>query len=190
MAWPIGNLDDFRESLDTAEPLPFYALVLYAAPGLADAQLRAYVHEHRADSAAVTGEHCRAFVLENGDERPVEPLQQDDVAAIAEYLGADRAAVPGIVFYTEPAMQPEGLCLRLGPVLTDPAADPARVFGALGAMVSASASAAPYDRLPDLRQRLTDVWSSQVVGGGIVEGGSMSMALTHILGQIRESAAD
>lgn len=188
MALPIGNLDDFRESLDTAEPLPFYALVLYAAQGAANAQLRAYVHIHRADSAALTGEHCRAFVLENGDGQAVEPLGPDDVAAIAEYLGADGAAVPGIIFYTEPAMQPEGLCLRLAPLLPDPTADPAGVFEELGVMVSASASAAPYDRLLDLRQRLIDAWSPQVVGGGIVEGGSMSMALTHILGQIRETA--
>lgn len=189
MAQPIGTLDDFRESLETAiESQAFYAVILYAAEGAADQTVRAYVDTHRADSAAVAGEDCRVFVLENGDEQPTGPFVTEDVAAIAEYLAADRAAVPGIVFFTEPAMQPEGLCLRLGPLLGSPDGDPGVVFGRLGGMVSAAAAVAPYDRLPDLRQRLTDAWSPQLVRGGLVEGGSVSMALTHILGQIRDSA--
>ena len=181
MAWPIGNLDDFRESLDTAlESQPFSAVILYAAGDGADEQVRAYVSSHRDDSAAITGEQCRAYTLGNGDEQALMP---EDVASIAEYMGADRAAVPGIVFFTEPAMQPEGLSLQLASLLSDPDS----VFGEIAAMVTASASAAPHDRLPDLRQRLTDAWSPQVVGGGLVEGGSVSMALTHILGQLRET---
>ena len=61
------------------------------------------------------------------------------------------------------------------------------MFGELAAMVTASASAAPDDRLPDLRRRLTDRWSPQLVTSGLVEGGSVAMALTHIVGQIREN---
>ena len=187
MGWPIGNLDDFREAVETAEPVPFYAVILYAAQGEADASVRAYVNSHRGDSAAVTGEHCRAFVLEDGAEQPIDGFPPAKVASIAEYLGADRAAVPGVLFFTEPAMQPEGLGLRLGHLVGGAVGDPAGMFGELAAMVTASASAAPDDRLPDLRRRLTDRWSSQLVTSGLVEGGSVAMALTHIVGQIREN---
>jgi hypothetical protein len=191
MAMPIGNLDDFREAVETDEPVPFWAVVLYAAGGEANQAVQAFVSSHRGDSAALTGEHCRTYVLDNGTDQPIERLAPEDVASIAEYLGADRTAIPGIVFFTEPAMQPEGLSVRLAELLPAGAAgaDVAGVFNGLAEMVTAAASAAPDDRLPDLRRRLADRWPTQIVGGGLVEGGSVKMALTHIVGQIRDIAA-
>jgi hypothetical protein len=153
--------------------------------------VRAFVRSHRGDSAALTGEHCRTYVLDNGTDPPIQRLAPEDVASIAEYLGAERAAVPGVVFFTEPAMQPEGLSVRLSELLPGGASEEkmAGVFGALAEMVTAAASAAPDDRLPDLRRRLAGTWPTQIVGGGLVEGGSVKMALTHIVGQIRDIAA-
>ena len=112
------SLKDLHWLLETGDPYPFYAILLYPPLNGLSAKLHKYVESHWGYLNGLTGNNCLLLALERAGG-PAEEFRPEDVYAIARYLGATVDKVPCIIFITDPKHERQTLVQPLSMLFTD-----------------------------------------------------------------------
>ena len=121
MILPVYSLVMLKAILDrSADPYPFYSVLLYTPGNGLNARLQEYVRSHWSILNGLTGNNCLLLTIEDIQvDLSIEKFKPEDVYDIARYLGASVDNVPGMIFFTEPHASRKTEILKLSEFFSD-----------------------------------------------------------------------